>query len=491
MNLFGKIDFFGRGINKALDRRKGLILMFAMYAVLLMLTYIYRDFRMYGDAFGYFYLSDYFITDGSFAFSNYSASFRSYLFSFILLPIRLFAGAINVNDYNVFRIVFGLIFSAFFAIFLPHAIERVFKIRINFLQRLLYLGFLLCLWGNTFMFSLSDMPAFMINIIGLYLIFKASEEKKVWLQILFMVLAGMSMGGSRLIRQIYKLGMLLAVLLIIILNLRKGRRKNLLLLLPYIVGVAIIFTPQLLVNIKNFDIYSPYAQTQLALGDRMFNRIKLGFYYSEAVGYIGVKDVIIRTVDPGRLVILNESVKGPYSYFFGSPQGSVLMNKMGVEDITSMDLYIRSIIKYPLDFIALWASRLFSGLDLNFPKIYVEELKTAGWIYSMLNYTVIFLAAKMLIAAKWFKKEVLAKTLMIAIILIPVAAACLTVIEERFMLPIHMVFYMMIAFNPQTKEFLSKNPKFNFGLLIVYIVFIILSFALSANLLALGGVSIQ
>jgi len=485
------VDSFGKSLNRALEKRKGLILMLAMYAVLLVLTYIYRDSRMYGDAYGYLYLSDYFVKDGSFAFSNYFASYRSYLFSFILLPIRLFAEAVNVNDYNVFRIVFGLIFSSFFAVFLPHAIERVFKIKINFLQRLLFLGFLLCIWAPTFMYSLSDMPAFMINIIGLYLIYRASEEKRIWLQILFMVLAGICMGGTRLVRQVYQLGMLLAVLLIIVLNLKKGRRKNLLLLLPYIIGLAIIFTPQLLVNIKNFDIYSPYTQTQIDLGDRMFNRIKLGFYYSEAVVYIGAKDVIIRTMDPGRLEMISEAVKGPYAYFIGSPQGSVLMNKMGTEDITSLDFYIQSVLKYPVDFIGLWATRLFAGLDLNFPRVYITELKTAGWLYSLLNYTVMFLAAKMLIAAKWFKKEWLSKTLMIAIILIPVAAACTTVIEERFMLPIHLVFYMMVAFNPDIKEYLSKNRKFNFGYLIIYILFIILCFGLSANLLAMGGFTVQ
>ena len=162
------------------------------------------------------------------------------------------------------------------------------------------------------------------------------------------------------------------------------------------------------------------------------------------------------------LKLVNIEVRGPRQWFIPNAHGLQLLEKLGGVHFESYGEYADYVLKYPFDFIAVWMTHLFYGLDLQFPWIYNFSVKPTGVLYSLLNYTVLFFVTKSLIVKGWFKNGGFAKTISLIILLIPCMVALMVNMEERFMLPLHMVIYMFFAFNPNIREIFSKKIKFNF-----------------------------
>ena len=173
-----KLDRWGKSVNRVMDRSKGIAAAFLFFAFIAWFAYKNRAFDIYNDAKLYYLVSEQFINNGRISFVAYHDVLRAYTWPFILLPIRVFAGWLQMNPAMLFRLVFGLVSGVFFGILLPNGIEKIFRIKVNFLQRLLFAGLLLLFWAPTFLQPLTDMPAFMFNIYGIILIFYALDAKK-------------------------------------------------------------------------------------------------------------------------------------------------------------------------------------------------------------------------------------------------------------------------------------------------------------------------
>jgi hypothetical protein len=491
MSFIKKIDLLGKNINEIFDKRKGLIVACIIFVVLFISALMNRWFEIYNDGLGYYIYSAEFMVDGKFALTNYHNDLRGYIWPLLVLPIRLIAQFTGRNHVAIFRVIFALLSAGFFGILTPKGVERIFKIKINFLQRLLFAACVLALWSPTFLQPLSDMLSFMLNLIGIYLIYYASSEKKTFKKYLLIILSGMALASTSLIRPVYQFSLYLGIILLIILNLKKGSRKNIILIVPFIIGAIIIFAPQFIINVKHFGIYTPYAQAQNTLDGRLINQMSLGIVSSGSFGYIGEQEIALRTILKGNLELIEVMARGPYQCFVSNTHGLTLLEKMGGGRFESYGDYIIKFLKYPFDFIAVWMTHLFYGLDLNFPRIHYFEIKPAGVLYSFLNYTIIFFAAKALIVKGWFKEGGINKTISFIILIVPCLVALMVNMEERFMLPLHMIIYMLLAFNPNIKEVFSKKIKINFGMILVYLIFIMLCFTLSAILLAEIGFALQ
>lgn len=490
--MLKNIDILGKNINRIFDRRKGLYVALLMFAFLIIYAFMNTKIFIYNDAYNYYTFSSLFIKNGKFAFSNYDNALRGYNWPLLLLPIRIISETFGRNPATVYRLVFAFVASGFFGSIMPNGIERVFKTKINFLQRLLFISMLLFFWMPTFLQPLSDMPTFMCNIAGIFLLYYASDEKKIWRKYVYMILAGMALASTSLFRPVYQFSLPLGAVLFIILNLKKEKRKNLYLLFPLIIGAILMFLPQVIINVKNFGIFTPYAQAQSTLDGRLLRQLGLGVVSSGSFGYIGDVEIPIGYIEKETFRNVDVLTTGPKMIFVNNRHGFVLLNKLGIEKTNGLYFlsykeYISYAIKYPLDFLTIWGTHLFYGLDLNFHDLYHVKIGPNSVLYSLLNYTALFFAAKTMAVKGWFKNGGFAKTIGLIMLFFPCIVAMAVNMEERFMMPVHILAYMLIAFNPNIKEMLTKKHKFSFGLIIVYILFVATFFMLSATLLSEVG----
>jgi hypothetical protein len=495
MNLFLKIDKLGKNINNKIDKYKELILVLMLFLFFIIYIMLNRSVEFYGDGAGYYKRIDYFINDGKFALVNYRGVIRGYAWPLLLTPIKLLSEITNISHFLIFRIALAIFSSGFFAILIPRFVEKAFQIKINFLQRLFFCIMVFYFWAPMFLHPLADLPAFMFNIAGLYLLYSAyielrnDKKQKSIKRYILIFFAGMFIALTSVIRPVYQLGIYMSVILIMVLSIKKKDKKWPIMAMSFIIGAAIAFAPQVLINVTRHGIFSPYPQGQLALGrSLLILQLKEGLRLNEAITYIGSQEITNRVfIDSESSVV--KKVQDITFFEFPNIIGNTLLDRIGEQNITTFFGYLVNVAKYPFEFLALIGTHFFAGMDLNFPDIYLTEMKPAGKLFSLLNLSAIFLACRYTIKKRWFKEDWLIKTIMFTVIITPCLIALISAMEERFMIPLHMILYMLLAFNPEIKNLFTTKHKFNAGIILIYLIYIALAFSFSAMLLSLGGIN--
>jgi len=143
-------------------------------------------------------------------------------------------------------------------------------------------------------------------------------------------------------------------------------------------------------------------------------------------------------------------------------------------------------IRYPLDFLILYARHFFNGLDIIYNTVYVPNIYAIAFIPRILNYTIWFMAI-IFGASKVSSlrlRSLVSQLILPTIIALPAFLSIPVAMEVRFMLPLHFMAYILISFevlpgffalNPiRKKEMIFKNIFWYGG-------YLFLCFLLSAN----------
>ena len=437
-----------------------------------------RPFVFYFDSGNYWGLSDNFIKQGVFFLVNFDNVLRGYLFPLIIFAVKRSASLVGISDYIGYEVIMSLVYAIFLAVGVPGLIQLLFHKKVGILQSIAFSIPVLYFWQGTLFYPLTDLLAFIFLVLGSYIILKF--KKYVW-SVMF---SGVFWGGAALVRPVYQITLLPLLFWTIYYyhkEINYGARTILLRSIAILVGLLIVFTPQILINIAHFSTFSPFVVAQEGGTNLFTKQLGLGIViqkYETNVGPYYPSASVLFLDRQGDSVLIKSGYKAaPYT-----ENGSIYSEKP-----ITLGKYLILVYKYPLDFLSIYSRHLFNGLDVVYNSLYVNDVYDSAIPMRLANYSLWFLVVIYLpiLYQKLNARSMLTSRFFIPLIFAsPSLVSIPTAIEVRFMLPIQLMAYALVAFwilpdfiETSSVEKKSVVLRHIFG----YILFVTLCFLLSSN----------
>ena len=410
-----------------------LALVLLLYALYLPLSG-YEPVHFQFDAAEYWELSLKFTPAGRFSLLSYDQPVRGYLGPLLVLPARVLA---HVTGWSMLRCaqVWGagwaaLLFGGAIPLLWARCTGRA--LAGGRWLALVALGFVF--WRDYFNFTLMDVPALTVLLFSLWAL---GGRGWGWA-----ALAGLLLAAALNLRPVYLASVPAWAWL---LGTARGgqppgrRRRWERRVLAALLGAALVLGPQLLLNQRHFGRATPlvlaaapghaplYLQ-QLAWGTR-FQRYETSLI-------------------PSRWASL------PYADSVGQRQ---LAAAVGTEFATYGQA-LSFVGRHPVSFVARSFRHLFNGLDLLFPTPYPRRLHPPGQpALRLLNYSLLGIGLWLLVTAGVRHNSLLASHThrgappslpaapVLAALVLPCLAALPTLVESRFLLPLHLLLLTGVA----------------------------------------------
>lgn len=386
---------------------------------------------LYGDAGGYWQLATSFYKHFShtehFSFYNFNNPLRGYLFPLTLLPAFVFCHFTKIPPFVVTKVA-GVFWAAMlFGWVLPSFWHHLtgWPLRRSAASVGLLAGFAAWSWGSYFAYPLTDFPA--VTLLLLALLWLRTKTVRAWL------LAGIAFAAALNFRPLY-LAAAPGVALLLLVEAYRFRQAITLRVLGFGLGAGLVLVPQILLNIHNFQYYSP-----LVMGR---SDVHNPHAYSRNSPHISLyrwhlaKGMQIQKLEAS-LYDASDTVKVVVTR---DPQGQrLLLQATAGRAFASGQQYAGVVARHPVEFTALFARRLFCNLYTSCPSPYLQKPAGKGTLFFLVNFSVIFFGIIMLKRIRF----ALAALFQLGALLCVVAAALPLVVEPRFMMPLHLL--LMVA----------------------------------------------
>jgi hypothetical protein len=436
------------------------------------------NFTFYLDAGTYWDLRYQFNREETVRFSliNYNEPFRGYLFPLINYLIYELADRIGLVDVVLLEVFQAFVYSLLICIIIPRGIHVLFHHKPTFWQVSVFTFLVIFFWQSYFFYPLSDFLAVLLFLSGAYLFVRYYSY---WLAA---ISVGMAWGGATLVRPAYQITLVPLIVWVLYFCVKKIHLDifpTLVRLLGILTGMAIIFAPQVSINLTHFGIPSYMPQTQLTYGEDLFTQqLSWGIVLQKYEGNIGTNYPTNRVhfLDrQGENILIEAGFKSkPY---LGS--GEILPDRP-----LTLTEYVGLLLKYPLDFISIYTRHLFNGLDIIYNTVYIEDVYQRSILLRLINYSLWFLVFVYISSKRKAVGQHISQLFLPAIFALPSVLSIPTAIEIRFMLPIHLMAYALAAFwilpDFVERDF-SEKRIIVFNYITWYFVFLLLCFMLSAN----------
>ena len=401
-----------------------MLLVLVLYAAYLPLSgYTPDQFRF--DAAQYWELSLKFTQHGGFSLLAYDEPLRGYLGPLLILPARLLCHFTGWSMLTGARVLGACWASVLFGLAMPQLWAQVTGRALPLGRWLVLLGLTFLFWRDYFNFTLSDMPALTLLLLGLV----ALGRPGWW----WALVAGILLAAALNIRPIYLASVPGWLWL---LGQRAATRRNLAgSLTALVAGLALVLLPQALINQRNFQRPTPLVLAQppgsqplylrqLAWGTR-FQR-----YESSLIPEI------------------------PRSLLYADSVGQRALAAVPGQRFASYGYFAAFVAQQPLHTAARYSRHLFNGLDIWFPTPYPPRLHPPGQVaLRLINYALLGLAVALAAAGWWrTRRQPLGAARrwaqaapVLLTLLLPCLLALPTLVECRFLLPLHLLILAGVA----------------------------------------------
>lgn len=395
------------------------LLVLVLYAGYLPLSgYAPDQFRF--DAAEYWELSLKFTPSGHFSLLAYDSPIRGYLGPLLLVPARLLCHFTHCSVITGARILGAGWAALLFGLAIPVLWTRLSPRPLTAIRWLLLVGLTFIFWRDYFNFTLSDMPALTVLVLGLVAL---GRPGWVWAG-----LAGLLLAAAINIRPLYLASApgWLWLLLAAPLPARAQVRR----VASLLVGFVIILLPQLLINLRHFRQPTPLVLTSLP----------------------GEPSLYLRQLAWGTAFQRYETSlipEYPRSLVYADPSGQRALATVPGGRFSSYGQFLELVGRQPGAAGGRYLRHLFNGLDLWFPTPYPRRLHPPGQGgLRLLNYALLGLGTWLAGAALWRARRwqwrltfghrnptvaVLLALLLPCLLVVP------TLIECRFLLPLHLL----------------------------------------------------
>ncbi|MDB5270150.1 MAG: hypothetical protein JWP58_3190 [Hymenobacter sp.] len=395
----------------------------ALYAAYLPLSgYTVEQFRF--DAAEYWELSLKFTQNGGFSLLAFDTPLRGYLGPLLVLPARLLCHFTGWSMLTGAQVLGAGWAAVLFGVAIPELWAQATGRAQSGGRWLVLLGLAFIFWRDYFNFTLSDMPALALLLLGL-----ATLARRGWG---WAAVAGLLLAAAINIRPIY-LASALGWLWLLLRNSppATGSRPA-----PWwrgtalAAGLALVWLPQLLINQRHFQTPTPLVLARLP----------------------GTAPLYLKQLTWGTAFQRYESSlvpEIPRSLVYADSAGQrALVGEPG-HRFGSYGHYAQFVLRQPIATSGRYLRHLFNGLDIRFPTPYPRQLHPLGQAgLRLLNYALLGLGVWLALSA-WLKNrraawEPVAVGTLLALLL-PCLLVLPTLMECRFLLPLHLLVLTVVA----------------------------------------------
>ncbi len=280
-------------------------------------------------------------------------------------------------------------------------------------------------WRDHFSFSMVDMPALVLLLLALW---SPSRPGLGW-----WLLAGLSLAAACNSRPVYAAAAPPALALAVWWSVRHGGRQVMGQWAALWLGIILVLGPQLLVNQHHFGRSTPFVLARVNPTDNAPLYLKQLTWGTRVLRY----DTSLKQ----RLIYADED-------------GLAVLRAQGISEYASYGQFLRIVAQQPLSYVVRYLRHLFNGLDVQQPAPYLirDYGPERPWV-QLLNYTVLGLALVVVVVshpARWLTWP---RALLLLAVALPCIVAVPTAIECRFLLPLHFLLLILVAFRSEPKRY--------------------------------------
>ena len=374
------------------------------------------------DAAEYWELSLKFTPAGGFSLLAFDEPLRGYFGPLLVLPARLLCHITGWSILTGARVLGAGWAALLFGVAIPVLWARTTGRVLAGSRWLLLLGLGFVFWRDYFNFTLSDMPALTLLLLGL-----AMLGRRGWA---WVGLAGLCIAAAINIRPIY-VACLPGVLWLLAGSVRSLARPQVAKSLgAVVVGAALVLLPQLIINQRHFGHATPLVLAQ---------RPGQGPLYLRQVAW----GTAFQRYETSLIPAL------PRSLVYADSVGQRALATVPGGHFNSYGEFLHFLARHPVSSAARYARHLFNGLDIRYPTPYPMRLHPPGQaVLRLSNYALLGLSlwlawagrriARPLTAAKNPAATTASRAILLALLL-PCLFTLPTLIECRFLLPLHLL----------------------------------------------------
>jgi hypothetical protein len=390
-----------------------LLLVLGIYGIYLPLSgYAPGQFRF--DAAHYWELSLKFTQGGHLSLLQFDEPLRGYLGPLLILPGRLLCYLTGWPMLSGARVLGAVWAALLFGLAIPAAWKLAAGRALAGGRWLLLLALSFICWRDYFNFTLSDVPALTLLLLGLVALGRPGWG--------WAVLAGLLLAGALNLRPIYAASVPAWLWLLAQYRPQLPRAAALAL------GLALVLAPQLLINQRHFQRATPLVLGAPATGRPLFlQQLIWGTFIQRAE----------TSLVPGH----------PRQLLFADRVGQAALAAEPGGTFASYRGFLRHTLRHPLTFARRCLRHAFNGLDIRFPTPYPRQLHPPGQaMLRLLNYVVLGFGLGLAVAAvkrrTWGSPAAGAVLLALLLPCLPVLPISM---ECRFLLPLHLLVLTAVA----------------------------------------------
>ncbi|WP_138075055.1 hypothetical protein [Hymenobacter jeollabukensis] len=438
-----------------------LLLGYLVYLFSTPYTALYYDSMTYWDLTGLYYYPT-----KSFRLLSFNSSIRGYLLPLLLFPFRVAAYLTHVPPIQFTRVLGAVLAAGLFGWAAPATWQAVVApAPLSWPRRLAFaaLGFLF--WRDYFNFPLTDFLSLGLMLTVFWLIARRGQRPG-WL-----LLAGALCMAAVNMRPVYAgaAGLLVLGGLVLARQQRLGWPVVGRLLGAFVLGMALVGAPQLAMNARHYDQYTPLVLTWKNPAAPQ------SLYLSQLSWGLAVQKYET-TIDPN---YPNTKEPDP-RIMYVDKVGQRIMDEEQISfvyGLRDLNHYLVAVGHNLPDMAALYARHIFNGLDVKYPTPYLPRVYGSTLPLSLLNYTVLFLAGLLLLGRR-HQRPSWPQWVVLVVLVGPCLLAIPTAIECRFFIPIYLLIYAVLCFQWPTdwRQWLLRWP-----VALAYVAFVLMCLVMSSN----------
>ena len=411
-------------LRSPLSVRWRIMVVLVLYGIYLPLSgYLPNQYRF--DAAEYWELSLKFTQHGRFSLLAFDEPLRGYLGPFLVLPARLLCHFTGWSMLSGARVLGAGWAALLFGLAIPELWARVAGRPLTALRWLVLLVLTFLFWRDYFNFTLSDMPALTLLLLSLVALHRSGWA---WAGA-----AGLLLAAAINIRPIYVASVPGVLWLLMRAERPTGQQLRRAAILA--AGAVLVLLPQWLINQQHFNRNTPLVLGQLAGGSPLYLKL-----LAWGTSYQRYESSLIPEI--------------PRSLVFADSAGQRALAAQPGGGFASYRQYLRFVLQQPLATSGRYLRHMFNGVDIWFPTPYPKQLHPVGQaLLRLLNYALLGLGSWLAIAAFFRNRRSQNNSLVrptpvaagLLALLLPCMLSLPTLVESRFMLPLHLLMLTGVA----------------------------------------------
>ena len=411
-----------------------------------------------GDTSYYVTIGDSVFHNGSFDITRFPETFRGYFFPLFLQLLKHSIVGLGYGWVICSSLMIAYLFSHVIPIILGNRVDSPRMLLGTIMALILYLG----IWGDTTVFPLSDLPAFLgeaLCIMKFRILINESDWKRI---IILSLVIGAIAYATYNTRVVYIVGVIIALGTYMYFS-RKDITKVVISVLLMLLGASIVMLPQCVINRKWVGEFSPKVYTAQLYNYShalQMQQVFWGISYPRYETYVG-----------------DTSYFPEYAVHFIDDVGSEIIEREGItEENMTIKTWVYLVFKYPLDMVGIYTRHFLNVMTPLYRHIYIYNIYTNKIIIIVVSILAWIIAGiKWLIDPNTNRNSVFCDVIALAL---PAIIQTAGAPETRFFLPIYMLLYtylgISINYASLWKQFKKKWVSNTVLVIVIMVVWIAL-----------------